>query len=368
MYRGSKLKVLHVGEYVKGGVATYLHTLFSSKAPDDIDEYLVLSSPVSDRDWELPSSKIYYYSYVRNLWNVPLAMIRIWKIIRQINPDILMIHSTWAGLFARFPYLFMPKGRRKIIYNAHGWAFLRDTSPFYKKIYSYIERVLTHVTDCIINVSDYEQRAAIAYGLPEAKMQRIYNGLDGATETSAVKIDDFDANKINLLFVGRFDRQKGLDWLLEQFQHNIMRKDIHLYVIGASVIDKQDVVMPDSQVTFLGWVDRQLMDAYYKLCDALIMPSRWEAFGLTAIEAMRNARPVLASNRGALPELVRSSESGWLFELDEGGVSLQNLLYSLDKQSLKSVGKRAKNLYEAEFTAKKMRQAVFTIYHETVKV
>ena len=48
------MKVLHVGEYVKGGVATYLHTLFSDETSDEVDDYLVLSYPMSDTNWELP--------------------------------------------------------------------------------------------------------------------------------------------------------------------------------------------------------------------------------------------------------------------------------------------------------------------------
>ena len=154
------MKVLHVGEYVKGGVATYLHTLFSDETLA-VDNHLVLSQPMSDTNWELLPSKVHYYTYKRRLLDIPLAMLHIWRKIRQVNPDILMVHSTWAGVFVRFPYLFISKRKKKIIYNAHGWAFLRDTSDIYKKIYALIERVLANVTDCIINVSDYEQNAAL---------------------------------------------------------------------------------------------------------------------------------------------------------------------------------------------------------------
>ena len=361
------MRVLHVGEYVKGGVASYLHTLFSDETLNDIDDYLVLSSPMSDTNWELPSSKIHYYSYIRKLLDIPFAMIRIRKLIHRIDPDILMLHSTWAGLFVRFPYLFLSKGKKKIIYNAHGWAFLRDTSLKHKKVYALVEKLLSRVTERIINVSDYEQNAAIEFGLPKEKMLRIYNGVNTIGTVPTVEISGLDPNKINLLFVGRLDRQKGLDWLLEQFHYNISRQDVHLYVIGASVVQDQKVSVSDDRVTFLGWVDHQRIDGYYRICDALIMPSRWEAFGLTAVEAMRNERAVIASNRGALPELVRPTKSGWLFDLDDNGTSLKNLLYSLDKSTLISMGKQAKRLYEAEFTAEKMRQAIFFTYYNLVK-
>lgn len=356
------MKVLHVGEYVKGGVATYLHTLFSDETLA-VDNHLVLSQPMSDTNWELLPSKVHYYTYKRRLLDIPLAMLHIWRKIQQVNPDILMVHSTWAGVFVRFPYLFIPKRKKKIIYNAHGWAFLRDTSDIYKKIYALIERVLANVTDCIINVSDYEQNAALIYGLPKEKMVRIYNGVD-APKTGTITIEGFDPNKINLLFVGRFDRQKGLDWLLQRLRHDIKREDIHLYIIGASVIDNQTISISDERVTFLGWVDCQMIDGYYRLCDALIMPSRWEAFGLTAVEAMRNEMPVIASRQGALPEIICSYESGWLFDMDSNGRSLDEVLCSLNKNIMNEVGKRARKRYELNFTGTSMRCSLVSLYEE----
>ena len=359
------LKVLHVGEYVKGGVATYLHTLFSDETLA-VDNHLVLSQPMSDTNWELPSSKVYYYPYIRKISDIPLAIIRIQKLIYRIDPDILMVNSTWAGVFVRFPYLFIPKRRKKIIYNAHGWSFLRDASAIHKKIYAFIERLLSNVTDCIINVSDYEQNAALIYGLPKEKMVRIYNGVD-APKTGTITIECFDPNKINLLYVGRFDRPKGLDWLLQKLRHNIKRKDIHLYIIGASVIDNQTISISDERVTFLGWVDSKKIDGYYRLCDALIMPSRWEAFGLAAVEAMRNGMPVIASRQGALPDIVRPNESGWLFNIDSDGGSLNKVLCSLNKNIIYVLGEGARKRYEMYFTGTKMRESIISLYGKVLE-
>ena len=348
---------------MKGGVATYLHTLFSGAISYNVDNYLVLSCPLSDTNWEIPRSKIYYYPYKRRLKDIPTAMFHIWRVIRRVNPDILMVHSTWAGVFVRLPYLFISKRKEKIIYNAHGWAFLRDTSIVYKKIYALIEKILSYVTDCIINVSEYEQNAARLYGIPSKKMVCIYNGID-APYIRTAKVEGLDSSKINLLFVGRFDRQKGLDWLLEQFRNNITREDIHLYVIGATVVDRLNVSTKSERVTFLGWVDRQQIDGYYRLCDALIMPSRWEAFGLTAVEAMCNEMPVIASRQGALPEIVCLNESGWLFDMDSDGKSLNEVLYSLNKEGIRRIGKRAKIRYELYFTATQMRRRVASLYKD----
>lgn len=115
---------------------------------------------------------------------------------------------------------------------------------------------------------------------------------------------------------------------------------------------------------FLGWVDRQQIDGYYRLCDALIMPSRWEAFGLTAVEAMCNEMPVIASRQGALPEIVCLNESGWLFDMDSDGKSLNEVLYSLNKEVIRRIGKRAKIRYELYFTATQMRRRVASLYKD----
>lgn len=52
------------------------------------------------------------------------------------------------------------------LYNAHGWAFLRDTAEWKRKVYACIERILLLKTDAVVDVSKYEYEAAIRYGLP----------------------------------------------------------------------------------------------------------------------------------------------------------------------------------------------------------
>ena len=56
------IKVLHVGEYVQGGLATYIQTLLAAKDPE-IQNYLVLSSEKSNHEWCIPDGNIFYYHY-----------------------------------------------------------------------------------------------------------------------------------------------------------------------------------------------------------------------------------------------------------------------------------------------------------------
>ena len=150
------MKILHVGEYVKGGVSTYIHLLLKLDKKQQVENFLILSREKSDKSWDLDEKHLKYYSYKRNLLNIFMAILQIAKYINSVKPDVIYCHSTWAGLFVRLPLLFKKKNAY-IIYNAHGWSFLMDTQEWKRKIYARIEYVLSKVTDCIINVSKKPQ-------------------------------------------------------------------------------------------------------------------------------------------------------------------------------------------------------------------
>lgn len=355
------MRVLHICEYANGGVATYLNTIFSRDGEQGIDNYIVLSDYKSEHAWSLPQEKVHYYHYRRSVWSLFPAMLRINRCIKKLNPDVIYCHSTWAGLIGRFPYLFCRK-RGKIIYNAHGWSFNMNISGLKKHIYAGVERILATVTDKIINVSEYELNSAVNSGLPINKMVMIYNGI--SPEKNIVnKKAEMCTDKINLLFVGRFDPQKGVDFLLKVFdEHADELKHIHLWVIGDNVvfdgggIEKKDI----DNITFLGWISHDELPAYYEACDAVIMPSRWEAFGLVAIEAMKYGRPVIAGKRGALSELIQDGVNGWTFEM-ENEYSLLGILYDLDKLSVNIAGREGERIFLDRFTDVRMLEKFYDI-------
>lgn len=353
------IKVLHIGEYVSGGVAVYLKTLIEESKESDIKNYLLMSSYKSDKNWRIDKNKITFYSYKRNFFRLIIAMIYIYSHIKKVQPDIIHVHSSWAGVMVRILYL-CKKRREKIIYTPHGWSFIME-NPFWKrKIYGLIEKTLSLVTDEIVNVSKYEEKKAIEYGIPFGKMSVIYNGVKEPIKKNN-KVVNMKEDKLNLLFVGRLDYSKGLDIFLKTYYMEEFSK-LHLYIIGKSILEKNEI-RSDNRTTYLGWIDNEELDLYYEACDVVVMPSRWEGFGLVAIEAMRNEKPIIASNRGALPELIENKKHGYIFDIDNP-IELKNILMGLDKENLKNMGKLSKERYAALFTAKKMQENIYFLYRK----
>lgn len=358
------MKVLHIGEYVKGGVSTYVNEVIKYQTNNsNIEEvFLTMSEYNSEKELPLVQENVLLYKYERSPKFFIKAIKQVFNYIDQINPDIVHIHSTFAGFFVRLP-LFFKRKKFKVVYCSHGWAFLMDTSQTKQKIYSLIERVLSIKTDLIINISQYEHDKSLEYKLPENKSVVIHNGISLNEGAKTIQSNiELDSTKINLLFVGRFDRQKGLDILLEFFQ-KYSPSNINLYVIGAQVLSDQKTVTYKDNVKMLGWVNNKEIDEYYKLADSIIVPSRWEGFGLVATEAMKNKKPVIASNRGALPEIVKDGETGFIFDLDDLS-SLHNILQNINKPQLEKMGNKAYQRFQERFTSQTMNEKIVVEYKE----
>ena len=114
------MKILHIGEYVVGGVATYLNELVSYQR-ERFDVYVLMSDYNSAKDFDLEPEHIIRYNYKRHPKYFFSAMRQIHQAIRKIEPDIIHVHSSFAGMLARG--LFFHPTQSEYLYCSHGWSF-----------------------------------------------------------------------------------------------------------------------------------------------------------------------------------------------------------------------------------------------------
>ena len=91
------------------------------------------------------------------------------------------------------------------------------------------------------------------------------------------------------------------------------------------------------------------------------MPSRWEAFGLVAIEAMKYGKPVIVSNRGALPELVQDGMNGWVFNMGDKS-DLVSVLQNVNTVKCNKLGQIGIDVYQKMFCVNNMLNKMACIY------
>ena len=214
----------------------------------------------------------------------------------------------------------------------------------------------------IIVFSKYSKRNInLKYGIKNNNIKVVYYGVD--PRFFDTKIDNSQKN--NLLFCGRLVEQKGLDILLKTLS-NLRRhyKDLTLNVIGDGQYKKSYIQLAqklgvEDIVNFHGYVHLPNLVEYYKRANIFVLPSRSESFGIVLAEAMACGLPIVATNVGAIPEVVKNGETGILVKPEDPSslsIAISKLLDNPKRR--KKMGKRgiktAKEKFNWDINIKKI--------------
>lgn len=363
----SVFRVLHVAETLVGGIATYLTELLPAQV-NELGENRVSVLIPEEHAQHLPQLHgVHVYTYSRSGRNLQ-SVLALYKAIRSVTrafqPHIIHAHSSFAGAAVRTQFFLSVTPNPCLVYSANGWVFLRDVAPWKNLITKWLELLLTLNSDAIINVSRNEHEQTLAAGFPSSKCHMIHNGLSPLTASSATSIA-LDPGKLNFIFIGRFDYQKGIDILLKAFL-GLPVDRYALYLAGSSVRNDESYrntdPLPDN-IKLLGWLPRSTVLGYLPQFDAVIMPSRWEGFSFTALEAMRSGVALIASNRAPFSEVVTDKVTGRLFALENPDF-LRELLLTTNKETLRQMGIKGQLKFEAEFTSNLMNKKIIGLYRK----
>jgi phosphatidylinositol alpha-mannosyltransferase len=179
----------------------------------------------------------------------------------------------------------------------------------------------------------------------------IPNGIDlarfGAPQEPIARYQD---GKLNVLFVGRLEKRKGLSHLLRAWRH--VRRELpaaRLIVVGEGrpLLGYQRFAAREgmSEIVFTGYVSPEDLLRYYHTCDVFCAPSTGqESFGIVLLEAMAAGKPIVASAIPGYQEVVHHGQEALLVEpKDEHALalSLVHVLADVDlRQRLAAAGRR----------------------------
>jgi glycosyltransferase involved in cell wall biosynthesis len=167
-----------------------------------------------------------------------------------------------------------------------------------------------------------------------------------------------------VLFAGRLAPEKGLDVLLRAWSAHPVGAIGALRIAGDGplrrMVTDHAVARPD--VTYLGKLDPDKLRDEMRRCAAVVVPSLYdEICPMVAIEALANARPVLASDRGGLPWVV--GRAGWIVEPSTEALTRALRHTAAPPPYLSGVARRS---YEERFEPKRVTQQLINIYDNAV--
>ncbi len=197
---------------------------------------------------------------------------------------------------------------------------------------------------------------------PSITTPPIYNGLDLEKFPFGEKPDPQEY----LLFVGRIDPKKGVDTAIE------VAKRAGIPLVIAAKLDElphtqayfKEYIEPEldgTQTRWVGEVNEEERNMLMKGAKAVIHPNTWnEPFGLVLIEAMACGAPVIARNRGSIPEIIKNGETGYVVDTVDEMVEAVKKIDAIDR-------KRCREHAITNFNASRMADQYEQLYYELVE-
>ena len=243
------------------------------------------------------------------------------KILKEERPDIVHVQYMAPGAI---PILLLRMlGMKNIIVTVH------TAADIYSSLYliHFIQKHCVRVFTCITMRAEKSFFGSAELYNSDTNLKKrnhftIYNALPPYIHIREEQ-KSFSDGQITLGVVSRLERIKGMDLVVPAFAK--LKKqytDIRLLVVGdgsqRSIMQEQAIELGvNDSVEWMGRQEQSCLQSLYDRIDILLMPSRSEGFGLTAIEGMARGCVVVASDTGGLPEVVKDGETGLLHQVED---------------------------------------------------
>lgn len=169
--------------------------------------------------------------------------------------------------------------------------------------------------DLIVCSSPLELRDTRASGIPSKKLAYVYHPVvDERIPAADVGPSDPGGTGLRVGYIGRLHRKKNVDMIIDAVGRTGAQASLLIAGTGdpeleAALRERAERVLPHRS-SFAGWVAEGDKSAFFSKIDVLVMPSKYECFGVAAIEALAAGVPVVVSDEVGIADIVRGHHAG----------------------------------------------------------
>jgi len=260
---------------------------------------------------------------------------------------VIHSHTQPENIFLHFPKIIAYGSINKVFYHYLNWLYKKADAIIYptefaQKLFSSLNKKVFHqVVSNGINCAHFQKQE---------------------TKTFFTKYH-LDANKKNILFVGRWHPEKDIPTIIHAFTYILKkRQDINLWLVGFGHLEKKlrklvKKLNLEDYIIFVGRVSNLELIQAYHACDVFTLPSLAELEGMVVLEAMACGKPIIIADspNSASPYLVKNN--GLLFKAgDPEDFAKQALLILNDAKLCKKMGEASLRLSQQYDVAKSVDQ------------
>lgn len=297
---------------------------------------------------------------MRSKWDVG-ALYRLWKFLKKGHYEILHTFLFHANILGRILGKLL---RVAVIISSQ-----RNVDPWRKIHHVWLDRWTSSFSDVVISNSKAGQDRLVSIEkIPSQKIEVVYNGLDFSeipVKNKHVSSDHYGVGMVGN-FWGMKGEAKGYFYFIEAAQRLLkIREDVYFLLVGAGDRQKYEKRVSElglqNHFRFLGGVT-SIYEAL-ALMDVFVLPSEWEGFPVSILEAMAFGVPVIATQVGGIPELIENGETGLLIPPRDPLAIEEAILRLLDNPVLRErLVKNAKKIVSEHFRQERMIEETQKIY------
>ncbi|MGI8988240.1 MAG: glycosyltransferase family 4 protein [Bryobacteraceae bacterium] len=290
------------------------------------------------------------------------ALARIARLIRSFQPDLVHAHTSKAGILGRAAARWMGVPS---VFTAHTWSFAQGTSWKWKAAGIPSEKLMARCGAKTITVSEANRAMALSRGVGDREnLVTIHNGIPDTPFRAAHGLSPAP----RIAMVARCARQKSQIRLLRAMAP--VKLPFKISFVG----DGPTRVQLEHEAARLGLTDRteflgNRRDIAEILAgsDIFALPTNWEGFPLSILEAMRAGLPVVASDVGGVSEAVADGETGFLTPGEDEAALRERITALLIGPALRlAMGQAGRARYERQFTLPAMIEKTLAVYRSVL--
>lgn len=355
-----KKKVLHIVESFGGGVFSFLVDLVNSMDTEfDITIAYGLREQTANNFKDYFSDRVKFIEVKNFTRRICLskdikAFFEVKKIIKDIRPDVIHLHSSKAGFLGRFA---TNDKKIKVLYNPHGFSFLmQNTSKIKRILYWLIEKISTINKCTIIGCSKGEYNEALKLSKNSICINNAINIEKLSEETKNLKNKQIDFKKLKICTSGRIEYQKNPEFF------NIIAKsfpNIQFTWIGEGTLRNK---LDSPNITITGWKNKSDVLKILNENDIFILTSLWEGLPISLLEAMYLKKLCIVTDCIGNRDVIVNGKNGYIINQD----NFSKIINSISCENYDLLSQKAKEDVLSIFNLHKMVKEYRDIYTKEI--
>ena len=304
---------------------------------------------------------------------------------QMMNDDIDIIHTFGIRSYQSYIAAKISKKRNipLVISDQSGLTThpdLKEKSMLMRFLY-YIQKpflkFIINQSSRIIVANEYESKIFEEFA-PKSKISIVHNGVELEELVSQIDFKNkFNINERIILFLGRFNKVKGVDVLIEAIKilkENNKIKNIKFLIMGVDFGYQKEMeeLIEEYKLTDITKIIkkplREDVISAYKSCEFLVLPSRWELSPLTPLEGFAFKKAVISSKIHGIPHTLKDKENCLLIEPENPNLLATKILELLeDEVKCKKMGEAGYDFVKKVGNSQVMAKNTLQVYKEVLE-